>query len=417
MGTILNMIRLIKKIKAITSFIWKNLWLRSALGILVAVLIFTLGIEIGNGQVQINFLAPVQSVNQGLPNQLNYSSITQVYDTLKQDYNGKLTTTQLLNGLKEGLAEATNDPYTEYFSPAEAKEFSNELNNSFSGIGVELDKDSNGNLIVISPINGFPAYKAGLEPQDIITSINGQQTDNMSLDQAADDIRGPQNTKVTLGILRNQTQTLSFTITRENIQLPSVTSKILTGNIGYMQISTFSDDTSNLAQQAAKQFQQDKVKGIILDLRGNPGGLLDAAVDVSSLWLPSNDTVVQEKGTIGNQTYTATGDDILKGIPTVVLIDGGSASASEITAGALHDNGAAWLIGTKSFGKGVVQQLVNFSDGSELNVTIASWYRPNGQNINHQGITPDQTVNASSTASSTNDTQLQAAETYLNAHQ
>ncbi len=408
--------RLLKTIKTFLTLIWRNLWLRASVGLLIVAIIFFLGIQVGDGRIQINFLSPTQSVNKGLPAQLNYASVTRVYDALIQNYDGKLTSEQLLDGLKAGLAQATNDPYTEYFTPSEAKDFSDELNNSFSGIGVELDKDSNGNLIIISPINGFPAYKAGLKPQDIITSINGQDTSNLSLDAAANEIRGPQNTKVTLGILRNQSQTLTFTITRENIQLPSVTTKILSGNIGYIQISTFSDDTSSLAKQAAEQFKQANVKGIILDLRGNPGGLLDAAVNVSSLWLPSGDTVVQEKGTIGDQTYTATGDNLLNGIPTVVLIDSGTASASEITAGALHDNGAAWLIGTKSFGKGVVQQLINFSDGSELKVTVASWYRPNGQNINHKGITPDQIVNQSSSSTSTSDNQLLAAETYLNTH-
>jgi carboxyl-terminal processing protease len=397
--------------------VWKNVWLRAVSCLVIGCLLFFLGLGIGNGTIQIGFFSDTQSENQGLPSQLNYASINQVYDALKQNYNGKLTSTELLNGLKEGLAQATGDPYTEYFSPSDAKQFSDELNNSFSGIGVELDKDANGNLIIISPITGFPAAKAGLQAQDIITSINGQDTSNLTLDTAADDIRGPQGSKVTLGILRDQTQTLSFTITRQNIQLPSVTSKILSGNIGYIQISTFADDTSKLAKQVAQQFEQAKVKGIILDLRDNPGGLVDAAVNVSSLWLPSGDTVVQEKGTVGNVTYTATGGNVLNGIPTVVLINGGSASASEITAGALHDNKAAWLVGTKSFGKGVVQQLVNFPDGSELKVTVASWYRPDGQNINHKGITPDQVVNPSTSTTSTDDTQLQAAESYLAAHE
>jgi carboxyl-terminal processing protease len=239
----------------------------------------------------------------------------------------------------------------------------------------------------------------------------------MSIDVAANDIRGPQNAKVTLGILRDQSQALTVTMTRQNIQLPSVSSKILSGNIGYMQISSFSDDTANLAAKAAEQFKQANAKGIILDLRGNPGGLLSAAVAVSSLWLPTSDTVVQEKGTIGDVTYNATGGDVLNGVPTVVLINDGSASASEITAGALHDNGAAWLIGTKSFGKGVVQQLINFSNGSELKVTVASWYRPNNQNINHKGITPDQIVNMNDANMGTgSDTQLTAAEAYLAAH-
>jgi carboxyl-terminal processing protease len=191
--------------------------------------------------------------------------------------------------------------------------------------------------------------------------------------------------------------------------------KILPDNIGYMSISTFADDTSSLSQTAAQQFANDHVKGIILDLRDNPGGLVSAAVNVSSLWLPQNDTILQEKrGNTVIQSYSSNGDDTLHGIPTVILINGGSASASEITTGALHDNGAAYVIGQKSFGKGVVQQLDNFSDGSQLKVTIAYWYRPNGQNIEHKGITPDKTVNDNDQGIELpTDPQLQAAEAYL----
>jgi carboxyl-terminal processing protease len=236
----------------------------------------------------------------------------------------------------------------------------------------------------------------------------------MATDVAAAKIRGPKGTSVTLKVVRNGTQNLTFTITRADIQLPSVTTKVLDGNIGYMQINSFADDTASLASQGARSLKQANVKGVILDLRGNPGGRLDAAVSVASLWLPSGSTVVSEKGTGGEQTYTATGDSLLLHIPTVVLIDNGSASASEITAGALHDNNAAYLIGVQSYGKGVVQQLLPLDDGGELKVTVASWYRPNGQNIQKKGIAPDQTVSLSDdNLAAHNDTQLTAAEDHL----
>lgn len=386
---------------------------RLGLGIAVLIIVFAFGVEVGNGQLHLAFTAPVASENGSLPAQLDYSSITKVYDALKDNYDGKLTESQLLDGMKAGLAQATNDPYTEYFTAAQAKDFQNVLNNSFSGIGAELGKDDSGNLIIVSPIKGFPADKAGLQPQDVIASINGQDTTNMATDVAAAKIRGPKGTTVTLKVVRGS-QPLTFTVTRDDIQLPSVTTKTLDGNIGYMQISSFADDTANLAEQAAQSFKQAGVKGVILDLRGNPGGRLDAAVDVSSLWLPGGDTVVAEKGTTGNQTFTATGNNLLQGIPTVVLIDGGSASASEITAGALHDNNAAHLIGVQSYGKGVVQQLLDLGDGSELKVTVASWYRPNGQNIQKKGITPDQIAQLSDAdITAHNDTQLAAAQAYL----
>jgi carboxyl-terminal processing protease len=380
--------------------------------VLLVVLVFGAGVGVGNGKFM--FHRSNASVS-GLPDNLDYSSVNTVYKSLKDNYNGKLTETQVLDGMKSGLAASAKDPYTEYFNTADAKSFGNKLNNTFSGIGAELGKDDSGNLIVVSPISGFPADKAGLKAQDIITSIDGASTTDMSIDDAVGKIHGTKGTKVTLKIVRNKSDAMSITITRDTIQIPSVTSKVLNNNIGYIQIVTFADDTSSLIKQAADKMKQTNVKGIILDLRGNPGGEVNAAVDVSSEWLPAGKSIMQEKrGSTIVQSYTSTGADTLVGIPTVVLIDKGSASASEITAGALHDNKAATLIGTQSYGKGVVQQLINLGDGSELKVTIASWYRPNGQNINKKGITPDQVVTEPTDATPDNDPQLQAATAFLN---
>lgn len=383
----------------------------SVAAIVVGVGLVFLGINIGNGQISFG-----KSNLTGLPSQLNYTTVNQVYQSLRDNYDGKLTETQVLNGIKEGLAASANDPYTEYFTPSESSTFSNELNNSFSGIGAELSQNSQGIIEIIAPIAGTPAAKAGLQPDDLVASINGQSTSGMTTDQSVNLIRGKAGTKVTLGIIRGSQQ-LSVTITRENITVPSVNTKILNGDIGYMQITTFANDTSSLAQKDAQQFTSEHVKGIILDLRDDPGGLVTAAVNVSSLWLPSGQTVFSERrGSTIIETYYSQGGDILHGIPTVVLINGGSASASEITTGALHDNGDAYVIGTQSFGKGVVQQLINFGDGSELKVTIASWYRPDGQNIEHKGIKPDKVVNLPTSSTNTTDTQLNAALTYLAAH-
>jgi carboxyl-terminal processing protease len=384
---------------------------RIVAGAVAAVLIFALGVSVGDGRIAIT----VGSLNGNLPSSLNYSSVNQVYQLLKQKYDGSLTESQLLDGMKTGLAQATNDPYTEYFTAQEAQQFSNELNNSFSGIGAELGADSSGDVEIIAPIAGTPAAAAGLQPKDVIATINGASAAGSSPDAAVNKIRGQAGTKVTLGIIRGGNQQLTFTITRANITVPSVTTKILPGNIGYMQISTFADDTSNLANQAAQKFASAHVSGVILDLRDNPGGLVDAAVDVSSLWLPQGTTIMQEKrGSQVVQAYNATGYDILHGLPTAVLVNDGSASASEITAGALHDNGVARIIGIKTYGKGVVQELDNLPGGAELKVTVASWYRPNGQNINHKGITPDQIVTLSDQdMKAGNDTQLNAAEVYL----
>jgi carboxyl-terminal processing protease len=387
---------------------------RSAINVVILLAVFLVGVNIGNGRINVN-VHNNHSENTQLPGKLDYNSVNQVYQSLKNNYDGKLSETQLEDGLKHGLATATKDPYTEYFTAKEAKDFNGELNNSFSGIGAQLGQDQDGNLEVIAPIDGLPAAKAGLKAKDIIATINGEPTTDMSVDEAVSKIRGPSGTDIKLQVVRGHNQPLNFTITRQDINLPSVKTKILDGNIGYLQITTFSNDTNDLAQKAAQQFQQQHVKAVILDLRDNPGGLLDAAVHVSSLWLDQGQLILQEKrGSEVVDSNSALGDDVLHGIPTVVLINSGSASASEITAGALHDQHDAYLIGEKSYGKGVVQQLINFNDGSQLKVTIASWYRPDGENINHKGITPDQTVKQPSDATPENDPQLQAAQTYLN---
>ena len=389
----------------------KRRFLKLAGGALLLLVVFSTGVNVGNGRISM-----VSHRGQtGLPAQLNYSSVNDVYDSLKANYNGKLNEGQILDGLKHGLAEATNDPYTEFFTAKEAKDFTDSINSTFSGIGAELAQDTDKNITVVSPIAGFPAEKAGLKAKDIIVTIDGTSTQDMTVNQAVSKVRGKEGTTVKLGIVRNKSEQLNLEIVRETIQVPSVKTKLLDGNIGYIQVTSFADDTGELARKAADEFKKQNVKGIVLDMRNDPGGYLDAAVDISSLWLPEGKTIVEERGTSGTEKLTAKGNNVLVDIPTVVLINEGSASASEIAAGALHDNKEAYIIGEKSYGKGVVQQLIKFPDGSQLKVTIASWYRPNGQNINHKGISPDKTVKISDADTKAGtDTQLKAAQAYLN---
>lgn len=365
------------------------------LGLLIIVIVvFGAGVAVGRGNIHVLGTKSIP-VNSSLSNQLDYSSVNQVYKILKTDFDGNLDQTKLIDGAKQGLVAATGDPYTEYFNPKDAKAFNDELTGSITGIGAELGTDSQSNIVVISPLSGYPAEKAGLKPHDIIAAINGSTTQGMSIDAAVTKIRGNPGTKVTLTIVRGSAKPFDVTITRQKITVPSVKYEE-DGNIGYIKISQFTDDTVNLAQKAAQEFKSKNVKGVVLDLRGDPGGYLNAAVGVSSLWLNNGQTVVQERrGTTVIGTEYANGNNTLKGLPTVVLIDGGSASASEITAGALHDNNDATLVGTKSFGKGSVQQVENLPDGSELKVTIARWYTPKGKNIDKQGITPDTVVSIS----------------------
>lgn len=384
---------------------------RNVLTVVVALLIFVLGINVGNGRLH---LVGYSALNKSLPNRLDYTSVNEVYNDLKSQYDGSLNADQLINGLKSGLAQSTNDPYTEYMTASQYKQFNDAINGTLSGIGAQLGKDTNSNLQVIAPIPDTPASRAGIMPKDLILDINGKDTSQMTVDEAASKIRGPKGTQVTLTILRSDQQ-LTLTITRDNITVPSVNSKILDNNIGYIQVTEFNDDATNLIDKTAQSFQSAHVKGIILDLRNDPGGLVDSAVHISSMWLSNGKLIMQEKsGTKIVQSYNASGADLFHNIPTVVLINDGSASASEITAGALKDNGAAYIIGTTSYGKGVVQQIDNLSNGGVLKVTIAHWFRPNGQNINHIGIKPDQTVkDSNSQSASDQDPQKDAAIQYL----
>lgn len=330
--------------------------------------------------------------NASLPNQLDFSGVQQVYDKLRLNFDGQLDQQKLIDGAKKGLVDAAGDPYTVFFTSDEATKFKNELDGKFSGIGAELGK-KNDTLTVISTIDESPARKAGLLAGDLIVKVNGEDTTNWSIEQAVSKIRGDKGTTVKLTIVRAQ-QLKEFSIVRDDIVNPSVNASITDQNIGYMRVSRFAEDTEALSKQAAADFKAKNVKGIILDLRGNGGGYVNAATALSSLWLKQGDVVVDEKGNQSDREV-ASGNNLLSGIPTVVLIDGGSASASEITAGALHDHGAAKLVGVKSFGKGSVQQILDLTGGDQLKVTVAKWFTPNGINISKEGIKPDVEVQVS----------------------
>jgi carboxyl-terminal processing protease len=384
--------------------------LKTSLNIALLVGIFWLGMNVGNGTFNLASNSST-AANQGLPADLDYSEVERVYDILRENYDGKLTVEELINGMKSGLIGSAGDPYTEYFNAEDAQAFNEQLSGTFSGIGAELGKDDNDNLIIVAPINGFPAQKAGLRPQDSIISIDGDSTAGMSIIEAVSKIRGKEGTDVTLGVVRGGDRKLEITITRENITIPSVEHEIKEGNIGYIQMNQFWTDTAALTRQAAHDFKRQNVQKVILDLRGNPGGSLEAAVDVASVWLPSGKTVLEERrdGKI-IRVYKSSGTASLQGVETVVLIDEGSASASEIVAGALKDNGVATLVGQQSYGKGSVQQIIGLRDGGELKVTIARWHRPNGENIDKKGIKPDQKVAyTEDDAKANKDPQLEAA--------
>ncbi len=329
---------------------------------------------------------------EGLPDDLETETVEAVYDSLRTNFDGDLEYATLIEGLKDGLVKATGDPYTEYFDKEEAESFDSELSGSFTGIGAELGKEDSF-IVIVSPLSGFPAEKAGLLPRDVIAEIDGENAYDITISDAVDKIRGEAGTSVKLTVIRGGDERIDMEITREEITIPSVEFSVRDDNIGYLKISRFGPDTASLAKQAALEFIAKNVEGIVVDVRGNPGGLLDSSVSVASLWVEQGKVIVDERsGGTTRDTLNATGNSILSSIPTVVLINDGSASASEILAGALRDHGKATLIGQKSYGKGSVQQLIDFGDGSKLKVTIARWFTPGGKNIDKEGIEPDQAI-------------------------
>ncbi len=382
---------------------------------IIGICIFVGGWSLGSSNIDISlFDNNIKTQNENLPAELDYSSVDEVYDLIRENYDGELKLDAVMNGLKNGLANSTGDPYTEYLSKEEADEFDDELNGSFSGIGAELSKE-NDLLVVVSPISGFPADKAGLLPKDVITEIDGENTFDMSLSQAVNKIRGESGSSVELKVLRKGENPKKLKIIRENITIPSVESSMKENNIGYIKISRFDESTADLAKKASENLKSKGAKKIILDLRGNPGGLITSAVDVSSLWLEKGTLVVQEKrGETVIESHDANGTNLLLGFETVILIDEGSASASEIVAGALKDHNKATLIGEDSYGKGSVQQLTPVSSGGLLKITIARWYTPNGRNIDKEGISPDKKVPMTGNdTKSDSDQQLNYAIKYL----
>lgn len=363
---------------------------RVVIPVVVGIATFMLGLAIGQGKLQ--FTGQNFSSGPSLTSGLNYSSVNEVYNALRKSYDGSVKDSDVLNGLKHGVASSVKDPYTEYFSADEAKEFQSNLQGTISGIGAKLDLDKDGNVVVVAPIAGSPAEAAGVRAKDIIATVDGKNTAGMTTQQAVLKIRGKKGTKVTLGLVRG-TETLELTITRDEITVPSVEYKVLDDGTGYIQVNQFSDDTGELVRKAGSDFTSKDVKKVILDLRDNPGGEVSSAVELCSLWLPEGKEVLeQRRGKEVIEKSFAEGGNVFTGMPTVVLINGGSASASEIVALALKDNQNATLVGDKSYGKGVVQQLVNLRDGGQLKVTVAKWYSPKGTNINGKGITPDKTI-------------------------
>ncbi len=315
-------------------------------------------------------------------------TFSEVLNQVQKHYVEETKPKDLIQGAIRGML-GTLDPHSAYMTPEMYKEMQVETRGEFGGVGIQIGVKDN-RLSVIAPIEGTPAYRAGIKAGDFITKVNEDSTKDLSLMDAVTKMRGPKGSKVNLTIQRDGTpEPLVFTLLRDTIKIESVKSKMI-DNLGYVRLTQFQEATGRDLSKAIKQFRDQKVQGTILDLRNNPGGLLTAAVDVSEQFLPSGKLVVYTKSREGKKDeWFAKSKDQLEDLPVIVLVNEGSASASEIVAGALQDWGRAVVVGTTSFGKGSVQTILALGDGSGLRLTTAKYYTPKGRSIQSTGITPD----------------------------
>lgn len=366
----------------------------------VAAVAFGAGLLVAGGGSAAAVVTRLPLVGDGLnatPDQnANLTDFWKAWNALKQNYvithasTTLPTNKQKIYGAIEGLAASYGDPYTVFFPPQQAKQFNDNISGSFAGVGMEIDV-KNDQLTVIAPLKGTPAEKAGIKAGDVIDAINGTSTRGMTVSTAAAAIRGPVGSIVDLSIVRGG-EPMDIKVTRATIQVPETDDGLdKKSGVYHIALYEFTSNSAELFDAAWKRFLASGSKKLVIDLRGNPGGYLDAAVHIASHFLPKGSTIVTEDfdGKQPNITHTSLGyDDVPKGTKVVVLIDGGSASASEILAGALQDHKIATLIGTQSFGKGSVQTLIPI-DGGSLKVTVARWVTPDGHWIMEKGITPD----------------------------
>lgn len=318
-----------------------------------------------------------------------FEKLYSTYDKIKDDYYEEVDEEKLVDGAINGMIKSLDDPYSAYMDKKEASSFHESISSSFEGIGAEI-QEQDGQIMVVSPIKGSPAEKAGVKPNDIILSVDGKSVEGLSSSEAVLKIRGEKGTKVDLSISRaGESEPIELTIKRDTIPIETVYAEMLDDGVAKIQVTSFSEHTVQELKTALEEMSKKDMKGLVLDLRGNPGGLLDQAIEMASLFIPNGKVVLQVEDRSGKKdVYKSENDGELK-IPVVVLIDDGSASASEIVAAAVSESADIPLIGIKSFGKGTVQTAEDFEDGSNFKYTAAKWLTPEGNWIHKKGIKPD----------------------------
>lgn len=356
--------------------------------------------------------SPYINPAQKITSNIKWDDLNEVYSQISSNFDGSIDKTKLIEGAKKGLTAALADPYTVYYDSKEAAEFKSDLKGEIKEAGVGIEMMKQGDYVVVTrTLPNNPARKAGVHAGDIIFAINGEEVWDKDTEIIASKLRGPSGEKVKLTVARDK-QKLDFELVREKIN--NVSADITyQDKTAIISVYRFSEDTGTLVQSFTKDFKNKGINKVILDLRNNGGGYVTAARDLLSLWLDGDKILTQKSATIGQTiTYAKRGEATLKDMKTIVLVNNATASASEIVAGALKDYKKATILGTKTYGKGVVQTMLELSGGSLLKITTAHWYTPEGQTINKTGISPDVEVERSySDINSGKDPQLDKAKT------
>lgn len=373
---------------------------KKTLFILAFILVFILGFFVGtassvkelvtgnSGQVEITKVINLYSKTRS--EEVDFDQFWKIWDRVKERYvDQPVSEVDLFYGALSGIVQGLDDPYSTYMPPVQAEEFAKDLAGEFDGIGAEIGL-RNGQLTIITPLSKSPAEKAGLLPGDKIFAIDGEETFDLTLDEAVMKIRGKKGTAVILTVSHDGLESVEdISVVRDVINVPTVMLEMKENNIVYLRISYFNETTWKEFDKFAKEIIKNNPDGIILDLRRNPGGFLETAVNIASEWIENGLVLIERHSEDNQKEYRTRGAHRFADFPTVVLVDEGSASGSEIVAGALQDHDIATLVGAQTFGKGSVQDLDVFKDGSALKLTIAKWFTPLDRQIDGEGIVPD----------------------------
>jgi len=367
------------------------------IGMIIAVGSYNLGFNSGEQSLSAR-VEGVENTAEGEPVDVDFAPFWKAWNLINEKYVPASTTAKTVDtqekvwGAIEGLTESLGDPYTVFFPPVESSLFESDIRGNFEGVGMEVVAEE-GAITIIAPLKNSPAARAGIMAGDRVIKIDGKETTSLSTEDAVQLIRGPRGTKVTLTIFRNGIkEPFDIDVVREVINIPTIDTKELPEGIFVIELYSFSAQSPNLFRAALREFILSGNDKLILDLRGNPGGYLEAAIDMASWFLPSSAVIVREDfgQSRDEKVYRSKGYDVFSDkLKFVILVDRGSASASEILAGALAEHGKAILVGDKTFGKGSVQELVNITSDTSLKITIARWLTPNGLSISQDGIEPE----------------------------